>query len=383
MNISPLRWTPQDGWTLPLAEWPAAPDLVLYFGARELLAQADGPHLQLALHYPSAVCAGCSTSGEIHGSSVTDDDVAALCIKFAHTRVRAEAIVVHKADDSFAAAAELGRRLASPELRHILVLSDGLVVNGTSLAAGFRTSLPAHVHVTGGLAGDGSRFQQTVVGLGADVASGRVVAIGFYGSHLHITHGSAGGWEPFGPRRLVTHAEGNVLYTLDDQPALALYKRYLGERAAGLPATGLLFPLHLLASRDADQGLVRTILAVDEAKQSLTFAGDIPQGHYVRLMKASCDALVGGAESAARAARTSDTASIRFAVLVSCVGRRLVMGQRVEEEVEAVLAQLGPGTYAAGFYSYGEIFPSGLVHSCDLHNQTMTLTVFAEETPLS
>jgi hypothetical protein len=373
---------PQDGWTLPPAEWPAAPDLVLYFGARDVLARGDGPHLELASHYPSAICAGCSTSGEIYEGDVTDDSVAALCIKFAHTRVRAEAIDVHNAADSAAAAAALGRRLLAADLRHILVLSDGLVVNGTSLAAGFRASLPAHVHVTGGMAGDGPRFQQTLVGLGSSVAAGRVVALGFYGAHLRIAHGSAGGWEPFGPRRLVTHAEGNVLYSLDDQPALALYKRYLGERAAGLPATGLLFPLHLLASRDAEQGLVRTILAIDETKQSLTFAGDIPQGQYVRLMKASCDALVDGAESAAREAGPPNGATTRFAVLVSCVGRRLVMGQRVEEEVEAVLAQLGPGTHVAGFYSYGEIFPSGLVHSCDLHNQTMTLTVFAEETPL-
>ncbi len=378
MKTDTLTWTPQKGWAPALASAPATADLVLYFGSTSLLGQTTGALSALLDRYPGAVCAGCSTAGEILGTNVTDDTIAVLCIKFAHTKVRAESIIVKDAADSHQAAATLGTRLAAPDLRHVLVLSDGLLVNGTSLTTGFRASLPESVHVTGGLAGDGSNFKRTMAGLGRDVSPGRVVAIGFYGDHIKLTHGSAGGWEAFGPRRLVTSSVGNVLYTLDGQPALSLYKSYLGDRASGLPATGLLFPLELLSDKSAKSGLVRTILAVDEAKQSLTFAGDIPQGHYVSLMKANTDALVGGAESAGRIALTAADPVNSFAVLVSCVGRRLVMGQRIEEEVEAVLDQIGRGVAAAGFYSYGEICPSGLVHSCDLHNQTMTLTVFTE-----
>jgi len=389
MRSTSLRWDASRGWNPAPSSWPVSPQLVLYFGPGELLLAPSGPLDELLSRYPQAVCAGCSTAGEILDRTVDDRSLVALCISFSSTRVRAESVAVSDAAQSGAAAAELGRRLAAPDLRHVLVLSDGLLVNGTSLTAGFRASLPAGVHVTGGLAGDGTRFARTAVGLGRQIGSGSVVAIGFYGQHLHVAYGSAGGWEPFGPHRLVTRSEGNVLFELDGQPALTLYKRYLGERAAGLPATGLLFPLCLLDSRNAPRGLVRTILAVDEARQSLTFAGDLPQGQYVRLMKANGDALVGGAESAAQAASgpasaspASPASADRFAVLVSCVGRRLVLGQRVEEEVEAVLAQLGGGLAAIGFYSYGEICPSGLVHSCDLHNQTMTLTVFSEDTSL-
>lgn len=379
MKTTLLGWTAASGWQLPPAQWPARPALVLYFGATALLEPGSAPLAELRQHFPDAVLAGCSTAGEIFGGTVRDDSLAALCIEFATTRVRADAIVVTAAAESSAAATELGRRLTAPDLRHVLVLSDGLSVNGTTLTSGFRTALPAHVSVTGGLAGDGAAFKRTLVGLGADIGPQRIVAIGFYGPHLTVSYGSAGGWEPFGPRRLVTRSTGNVLYQLDGQPALALYKRYLGERAAGLPATGLLFPLSLLPSRESDSGLVRTILAIDETHQSLTFAGDIPVGAYVRLMKAGCDALVGGAETAATGA--GQPSAPGFAVLVSCVGRKLVMGQRVEEEVETVLAQLGPKITAAGFYSYGEICPSGVQHSCDLHNQTMTLTVFTESAP--
>lgn len=381
MNSTPLGWTHETGWTAAPA-WPAKAGLVLYFGATAVLESADNPVAMLRARFPDALVAGCSTAGEILGDTVSDGSIAALAITFADTRVRAEAIAVTAATESFAAAAELGRRLSAPDLRHVLVLSDGLIVNGTALAQGFASVLPETVSVTGGLAGDGAAFRRTLVGLGTEILPNRIVALGFYGQNLRVSYGSAGGWSAFGPRRLVTKSAGNVLYTVDGQPALTLYKRYLGERASGLPATGLLFPLQLLPSRDAESGLVRTILAVDEVQQSLTFAGDIPQGSYVRLMKAGCDDLVFGAEAAARgteqlAARPAE--SNGFAVLVSCVGRKLIMGQRVEEEVEIALAHLGPTIRAAGFYSYGEICPSGAGQSCELHNQTMTLTVFTEE----
>lgn len=379
MTSTHLSWSSDHGWRAE-PTWPSTATLVLYFGATGALEQKPSPVAELKMRFPNALVAGCSTAGEILGGVVLDHSIAAIAVEFNETQVRAEAIVISQTAESFAVAAELGKRLVAPDLRHVLVLSDGLVVNGTELARGFRSTLPEGVAVTGGLAGDGANFNRTLVGLEADVAAHRVVAIGFYGERLQVACGSAGGWSPFGPRRLVTKSSGNVLFALDGQPALTLYKRYLGDRATGLPATGLLFPLSLLPDRDADEGLVRTILAVDEGQQSLTFAGDIPEGAYVRLMKAGCDDLVDGAEQAARLAADTcaKSAAQRFAILVSCVGRKLVMDQRVEEEVETVLAHLGPCTHAAGFYSYGEICPVGTTTRCELHNQTMTLTVFSE-----
>ena len=380
MRTTLLGWTAKEGWRTPGNADPGHAHLVLYFGNIARLEGATTPLSELAARFPNAVVAGCSTAGEIFGCSVRDDSIAALCVTFEHSRVRAEMIHIGSAAESFDTAAALGRRLDAPDLQHVFVLSDGLNVNGTPMTRGFRSTLTAGVSVTGGLAGDDARFQRTVVGLGADVGTNRIVAIGFYGDHLHVGYGSAGGWEAFGPRRLVTKSAGNVLYELDDQPALALYKRYLGDRASELPASGLLFPLYLLPDRDAKEGLVRSILAIDDAQQSLTFAGDIPKGHYVRLMKAGHNALVDGAGAAAgNAIGAAIAGKTGFVVMVSCVGRKLVMGQRIEEEVEAVLAQLGADTPAVGFYSYGEICPSGITHSCDLHNQTMTLTSFSEE----
>ncbi len=377
MTTTALAWTDANGWQTAGPAGATRAQLVLYFGQAALLEDPAGPLRDLRLRYPHARLAGCSTSGEILGGAVRDGSVAALAIEFRHSSVRTEAVAVAGSADSFAAAAELGRRLAGPDLRHVFLLSDGLAVNGTALTEGIRAALPG-VSVTGGLAGDGPHFRRTVVGLDGDVGPHRVVAVGFYGERLRVSAGSAGGWDPFGPHRLITKSEGNVLFELDGQPALPLYKRYLGERAAGLPATGLLFPLSLLADRDAECGLVRTILAVDEARQSLTFAGDLPQGRYVRLMRAGGDALIGGAGQAAERLQAPSARS-GFALLVSCVGRKLILGQRIDEEVEAVRLAVGNDTPAVGFYSYGEIGPRGDLARCELHNQTMTVTVFAED----
>ncbi len=376
MKIAMLQWTPATGWRPPLsADGPAA-GLIFYFGATAVLERPDAPWRELLAAHPGAVCVGCSTAGEIFGAGVSDGGIGAALVRFDGTSVRGAARPIHSSDASESVGAALARDLLAPDLCHVLVFSDGLVVNGTALARGLRAVLSENVFVTGGLAGDGAAFARTVVGLGAELGPHRVAAVGFYGEKFRAAWGSAGGWSPFGPRRLITRAQHNVLYELDGQPALALYKRYLGERAAGLPATGLLFPLELLAQREDASGVVRTILAVDEAEQSVTFAGDMPQGQYARLMKAGGEALIAGAQSAADQA-VSSAAGEQLALLVSCVGRKLVLGQRVEEEVEAVLGRFPARTRAIGFYSYGEICP-GLVHGCDLHNQTMTLTVLGE-----
>ena len=275
-----------------------------------------------------------------------------------------------------------GRRLAAAlphsGLVYVLVLSPGLDVNGSALVRGLREGLPKDAIVTGGLAGDGDRFGRTVVWAAAGPGERTVAAVGFYGDQLRIGHGSMGGWDPFGPDRLVTRSEGNVLYELDGKSALALYRQYLGDHAADLPASGLLFPLSLRLDH-TDERVVRTILGIDDAQGSLTFAGDVPQGAYARLMKANFDRLLDGAAQAGTASRVMLKESApELAILISCVGRRLVLQQRTEEEVEAVQEMLGGDPVLTGFYSYGEISPHNPSARCALHNQTMTVTTMTE-----
>ena len=351
--------------------------LVLVFGASEL-DDCRAAIAELARAYPSSHVVGCSSAGEIFGTKVFDDSLAVAVARFEHSSLATAYASVETAGDSHAAGQAIARALAKPGLRAILLLSDGLNVNGSELVRGV-SEVGKDVVVTGGLAGDGSRFKQTWVLKDGQAIGNVVSAVGFYGDRLAVGHGSKGGWDKFGPERKVTRSEGNVLFELDGEPALQLYKNYLGDRAQGLPATGLLFPLALRANAQDDKALVRTILAVDEAQQSLTFAGDVPQGYLVQLMRANFDRLIGAAGDAAQ--MTKETMGSEhestLAIAISCIGRRLVLGERVEEELEAAIDVLPKGAKQVGFYSYGEISPYA-TGSCDLHNQTMTLTTIAE-----
>jgi hypothetical protein len=377
MRVTQRCWTADGDWEPPLARDRQDADLVLVFGGTSVFE--DGRRLvELGEAYPAAVVFGCSTAGEIYGTRVDDDSLSVTAVKFERTALRYAGVRIFDVDGSFAAGQALARRLHGPELVHVFVLSDGLNVNGSELVRGLASGLPEGVSITGGLSGDGGRFEKTFVLLDGTPQRDAVAAIGLYGPSLKVGYASLGGWDSFGPERLITRAEGNVLYELDGTSALALYKRYLGEHADGLPATGLLFPLSLRMQKDSTP-VVRTILAVDEEAQSMTFAGDVPVGAYARLMKANFDRLIDGAVGAARTSHEAIRGSSpELAVLISCVGRKMVLKQRVEEEVEGVRDVLGENVPLTGFYSYGEISPFTPNAKCELHNQTMTITTFSE-----
>ncbi|HMA36323.1 MAG TPA: FIST N-terminal domain-containing protein [Chloroflexia bacterium] len=378
MNITTFAYLPATGWSVD--PWPAldsARTLVLLFGDSHFL-DTPAPIRAIAAAYPTSQIIGCSTSGEIAGARVVDGSLLVTVVAFAHTRLATAHAPVPAVQESYAAGQALGAQLAGPDLRSVLLFSDGLTVNGSELVRGLNAVLPPSVVVTGGLAGDGDRFQRTWVVWDGAPRAGFVVAAGLYGDRVQVGHGSKGGWDIFGPERRVTRATGNILYELDGKPALQLYKEYLGERAAGLPATALLFPLALRAHPDDEKSIVRTILGVDESTQSMIFAGDIPTGSLAQLMRANFDRLIDAAEAAALMTRERNSPmGPVLALAISCVGRRLILGERTEEELEAALAVLPEGTQQIGFYSYGEISPYA-AGSCDLHNQTMTLTTIYE-----
>ena len=378
MKIAQYKWSQSDGWKPNL---PTAPverqGLVFVFGARPLI-QAGELVDELRSHFKRAAIIGCSTSGEIVGDTVFDNSVIATAVDFEHTRLRTASATITEGKSSYQVGEELGRQLNDASLRHVFVLSDGLNVNGSDLARGLASGVAEGVSITGGLSGDSTDFAETWVIADDTAGPQRVVAVGLYGDQLRVGYASMGGWEPFGPMRSVTRAEGNILYELDGRSALDLYKTYLGDHAAQLPASGLLFPI-VVTEAQGGEGVVRTVLSVNEQDGSMTFAGDIPQGGTAQLMKTNVDDLVDGATAAAEASLSGlGDARPDLALLVSCVGRKLVMKQRIEEEVEAIRDVFGADTKIAGFYSYGELCPFREGGDCRLHNQTMTITAFAE-----
>jgi hypothetical protein len=374
MKIAQTLRDANGSWTRLNGPADIMPQLVLYFGAPEIMA-GGAPSRELRRMFDGAHIIGCSTGGEIVGREVTDNSVIATALEFAATPIRTAAVHVQAFADAAEAGAALAAQLPLKDLRHVFVLSDGTMVNGSALIHGLRRVLPPAVGLSGGLAGDGSRFEKTFVDADRLPEQGVIAAVGFYGDHIVANTGSVGGWEPFGPERVITRANENVLFELDGRPALQLYRDYLGEEAERLPSSALLFPLTVRPAADKDAAVVRTIVGINEAEQSMIFAGDIQQGHIGRLMRGGHLEL---AEGAAAAATAANAKSPTFALLVSCIGRKLLLGQRVAEEVEAVGDVFGPNVTLSGFYSYGEIAPHHFTGDCQLHNQTMTVTSFSE-----
>ena len=378
MKIETRTYTNQQGWLKELPEHlDSDHTLALLFVSPEM-ANNPEPILALGDRLPQSHMIGCSTAGEIHDATILDECIALAIAQFESTRLKSVSQQVERASASYDCGVQIGKELGSPDLSAIFMLSVGTNINGTELVKGINAEIPNNVPVTGGLAADGDRFESTWVLHGTEIAKRSVSAVGFYGEKLRIGYGSMGGWDIFGPVRRITRAEANVLFELDGKPALELYKEYLGDRADGLPATAMLFPLSLHLTDPDKRSVVRTVLGVDEDKQSMIFAGDMPEGTLAQMMKANFDRLIDGAMGAAIQARDplNGYAPI-LSIAISCVGRRLVLGSRTEEELEVVLEALPPGTTQIGFYSYGEISPAASGF-CDLHNQTMTLTTISE-----
>lgn len=373
LNYDGLTWTNLAGECI---QNKISADLVLCFGAKQILSAPD-LYSKITAQFSSPQIAMCSTSGEIIETHVQDNTLVAVAFQFEKTKIKTSSVNVLDYKNSFEAAQSLIHDLPMLDLAYILVLSDGSLVNGSELVKGLNHSVDNKILITGGLAGDGANFKSTLVGLNNSPKQGLIVAIGFYGKDIVVTSGSKGGWDMFGPEKVITKSEENNLFELDDKNCLEIYKRYLGSEVDNLPSSALLFPLSVLLPGNK-QPVVRTILGISEEEQSMTFAGDVPIGSKVRFMKANFDSLTSAAASSASQTLLKEGRHPDFSLLISCVGRKLVLGSRIEEEVESANDLFKGKTPLLGFYSYGEISPMLDEVSCALHNQTMTITSFYE-----
>ena len=350
--------------------------LVLGFGSSALVSRQKSFDA-IQSQFPNAQIALCSSAGEIYDITVLDNTISLVAIAFSSSSIQTIEISVDNFLNSYDAGISLIKNLPSENLKLIFVLADGGQVNGSELVKGMNSANEAGVLITGGLAGDGTNFEKTYVGLNKVPETGKIIALGIYGDKITLSHGSIGGWESFGLERTVTKSKNNILYEIDHKNALDLYKDYLGKYAAELPGSALLFPLSLKLNEN-NETIVRTILSIDESNQSMTFAGDIPEGSKVRFMKANFDRLIDAANDAAQNCLAMNPANAKLALLISCVGRKIILNNRIDEEIEAVSEVFGDKTLLTGFYSYGEISPLKPLANCELHNQTMTITCINE-----
>lgn len=366
---------------LPASSPLPTANLVLVFGSVKRFSDAKLTGL-LKSRYPTAQIIGCTTSGEINLDGVFDDSLQITAIQWEKTAQKVAHIKMNGMQNSFETAANIGRQLKADNLRTLLVLSDGLNVNGSELLQGFQSVL-GDIPIVGGMAGDSAAFVKTLQLFNNEISDNLVIAVGLYGKHLITASGALGGWKPYGPPRKITRSEKNVVYEMDGKPALPLYRMYIGDQnSKGLPGSGLRFPFAIIEEGKRDVEKVRTLLAIDSANNSLTFAGNVAEGETVRFCQTTHDRLVEGAGGAAHLVTGNldsvNTSQTGLALCVSCVGRKLVMAEQIADEIKAVQQNLGPQTSLTGFYSYGEFCPRPNTNDSVLHNQTMTIGYLSE-----
>lgn len=351
--------------------------LVLAFGSPELLTDAQHfAHLRKL--YPLADIVSSSTAGEIIQDAVHDDSIVAIAMQLENSTLKVVKTHINEHVDSYAAGVALKNLLDDEALSGIFIISDGLMVDGSALVRGFSYNNDKKIPITGGLAGDAARFKKTYTGLNEVASQGNIIAVGFYGENIHIGHGSLGGWDEFGYERQITRSDKNVLFEVDEEKALDLYKRYLGTFAEQLPGSALMFPMSMRVP-GADNYLIRTILATDDNASSMVFAGNMPEGSIVRLMRGDIQKLISASGTAAKdSVESLFDHKPQLTLLLSCVGRKIIMDTKVEEEVLAAQEELGQDCTVAGFYTYGGLSPFGVGTACELHNQTITVTTFSE-----
>lgn len=367
---------------LPAVSPLPSANMVLVFGSIKRFSDSKLTSF-LKERYPAAQIIGCTTSGEISPSGVYDESLQITAILWEKTVQRAIHVRMSNLQSSFDIAADIAKQLKADSLRTVLVLSDGLHVNGSELLEGFQSVL-GEVPIVGGMAGDGGAFVRTLQLFNDTVSDNMVIAIGLYGDDLITGSGALGGWKPYGPPRKITRSDKNVVYEMDGKPALPLYRMYIGEHfAKGLPGTGLKFPFAVIEEGRRDVEKIRTLLAVDPKSNSLTFAGNVEEGETVRFCQTTHDRLVEGAGGAAdlvtESVRGANVDQAGLALCVSCVGRKLVMADQVGDEIREVQRIFGPLTSITGFYSYGEFSPRPNTNDSVLHNQTMTIGYLSEK----
>ncbi len=324
------------------------------------------------------IIVGCTTYGEISGTGFSSGS--AVLGGIATDRIDFHIASAKRLSfNTEAAGRELAGKLPD-SVRYVQVFSDGLTGNGSAILRGMSSRLGENVIICGGAAADSDRFLRTWQFYGPELLSDAVVAIGFSGD-FKIGLGVQSGWSPIGIARHVTRSSGHVLYELDGQPALDVYKRFFGKHVEKLPMVGIEYPLCLLDRSDPLENpdysiILRASVSVNPQEGSVSFSGEIPEGSMVRLTCGDPKSTLEAAERAARMALLDlgdcDPALVFF---FSCMARRIVLGRRIQEEAERVRGQIGIEVPLLGFYTYGEFCPTKRGGPNLIHNETATISV--------
>lgn len=376
MHIEQKKWTPEKTWETLRSDLRESKDyqLVLVFGSLTLLSSV-GFYEEIRNNYPKAQILMNSASAEIIDTQVNNETISLTAIRFDKTTFKTVSININEFQDSEEIGKSIADKFEKDQLTNILIFADGKSIDGTQFSKGIEKYISPEVIISGGLAGDQNNYPKTLLGLNEQPCEGKIIAVGFYGKHLTVSHEGNNGWEAFGEALQITKSNQHTILEINNEPALKIYNQYLDKNITAIHGQNLLFPISLFT--DQHSTIIRRINAIHEDEKSITFDGIVPEGSYIKMMKANFETLINATTKAAKSC-VQKISNPDLAIVISNVGRKILLNRRTEEEVEVLREMFGEATAITGFYSTGEIsYIKGTSNSA-LYNQTMTITTMCE-----
>ncbi|MFN8911213.1 MAG: FIST signal transduction protein, partial [Alphaproteobacteria bacterium] len=365
----------QNGWL----DTPVIHDanLVICFVNDKWIEQLD-THFICKQQYPTADIMLIGSGGQIIEQNLYDDEMCIIAIKWNAVKNKGYKVDCDTFDKSFDAGANLAKNLIQDDLKHILIFADAQHVNGEQMIDGMYSVLPKSVSVSGGFASDNASFKRGMNGLNANPTGQSIIGMGLYGKTLRVYCAAESGWQTFGPKRLVTKAKGNRLIEVDGQNILDLYGKYVQLEDKNTAALHALYhPIAAFSNNALEFKALRAILGIDEEEKSLIMAANVTEGSKIQLSHGHYQSLIKGAEAAATILKVANRPDA-FVLVVVCIARRVLLGNRTEDELD-VVKEILDKVPCIGCYSHGEIAYDDIAKICEQHNQTMTMTAFYEE----
>jgi len=313
---------------------------------------------------------GASSCGELlfdKNNEVVSDKGAVFII----TDIPKECFTSHFIERGESDSTEFGRKIGekvndSSFPASAIIVASGLTLDGQAMVEGANEVVGEDLIMFGGLAGDDSKFEKTYVFSNEKVSDDAVLVLLLDKNKIDVSGIASSGWISLGSDLRVTKSSGNIVYTIDDEPALDVYKSYLGVNDEDLPAIGIEYPL--MIKRHSGEPALRAVVGINRDDRSLIFAGSVPESSLVTFSSSpGFEVIKTTTSKVAEFYERSPDAD--FFILFSCMARHLALGPMVAEEIK--FASDKWDAPVGGFFTYGEIGSNNL--SCDFFNQTYTL----------
>lgn len=270
----------------------------------------------------------------------------------------------------------------------LIIATGGIFIDGDQIMEGIiegfgksTSSQDSELTVFGGMAGDDLIAEKPLVFTNGNCTDNALIALIIDKDHIDVRGIASCGWKAIGTTKTVTKSEGNIVYTIDDKPALDMLMKYLGvdvEQEANNGIVAFLnswyYPLQL--ERDNGDIVIRATRFANSENRSLICTGSVPQGSKIKFAFPpefdAIETVVAECESI----KDNDQQKADALIMFSCVSRHLSFGALIKEEIEQV--QNLWKAPLVGFFTYGEYGRSKIGNN-EFHNNACCMVALTEK----